>query len=59
MENRPLASQIVTEWHFPGGVRCGACGIALMEGDPYATRPEGMVGDAMLSSIVCINCAQS
>lgn len=46
----------VTEKDFPGGIRCG-CGKALLEGDFYASKPDGMVGQHPLSELCCLECA--
>lgn len=50
---------IVTRQGFPHGVRCGDCNEQLALGERYFPRAEGMIGDALLTVIVCLRCADS
>jgi hypothetical protein len=41
---------------WPHGLRCGDCCRLLGDGDRYAERLTGMVGDVPAMMIVCIAC---
>lgn len=46
----------VTEEDFPGGIQC-ECGKAMLEGDWYAQRANGSVGQVPMYVLCCPDCA--
>jgi hypothetical protein len=61
--NKPAAggggvvSQPVRAEDWPHGLRCGDCSRLLSDGDHYAERWTGMVGEVPAVLIVCVACA--
>jgi hypothetical protein len=48
--------QVVRADDFPHGLRCGECCRVLRDGDPYAERWTGMMGEFPACMIVCAAC---
>lgn len=42
------------EW--PHGLRCMDCDRPLRDGDRYTKRVDSMIGDAVVTEIVCVPC---
>ena len=50
---------IVRAEDWPYGLRCGECHRLLKDGDRYAKRWDGMVGDIPAVMIVCDPCGMA
>ena len=50
---------IVRAEEWPYGLRCGECARVLDDGDRYAERLMGMVGDTPMVKIVCCPCDET
>jgi len=44
---------------WPYGLRCGECSHPLEDGDRYAERLTGMVGEVPIVKIVCCPCDET
>lgn len=50
---------VVTDEHFPYGVRCYDCEQIMEPGTAYSERLDGMIGDVFGVVLLCVPCALS